>query len=125
MKKQEILANSKKININNGPGVYFLIKNNEIIYIGSSKSPINRIYQHSDKHFDFYYIKECCLEDLKNLESNMIFDHSPKLNKSIPSKDNKKIRFIGTIKGDIENYVIETKVIANKVYARIKQKKEN
>lgn len=61
-------------------GVYFLIKGNEVVYVGQSVHIPSRICGHSDKDFDRYAYVPCPPEALDQLESLYIHVLRPKLN---------------------------------------------
>lgn len=62
-------------------GVYFLIKDEEIIYVGQSVNIEARIHQHrSTKSFDRFTYIECNSEDLNKIETMYINKLKPKLN---------------------------------------------
>ena len=67
------------------PCVYFLIKNNEIVYVGQTVKLHNRLQQHKlDKDFDSYFFLECKKEELLALERKYIFEFLPVLNGKLP-----------------------------------------
>jgi hypothetical protein len=69
-------------------GVYFLIENNEIIYVGQSTNVYTRIDYHvRDKSFDRYAYVPCPVEMLNKLESLYIHCLRPKLNSSVLGGD--------------------------------------
>lgn len=77
---EQIIGKSKKKN--SRPGVYFLIKNEKIVYVGQSVHPEARIRDHVlQKDFDKFYIHRCKREALNALESAYIYLYSPVLNK--------------------------------------------
>jgi hypothetical protein len=62
-------------------GVYFLIDNNEVVYVGQSVNIFSRISQHKiDKKFDKYAFVPCSKESLDKLESLYIHFLRPRLN---------------------------------------------
>ncbi|OLF36556.1 hypothetical protein BTW00_05585 [Psychrobacter sp. C 20.9] len=63
-------------------GVYFLVKNNEIVYIGQSINIASRITQHRDKDFDSVSYVACHKDELDILESLYILAYQPALNGS-------------------------------------------
>jgi len=77
---KDILKN--KINFIKTSGVYFLILNNEIIYIGMSNHLFRRINQHLNdgKIFDSFYYMKSKLDNCKALESFYIKKFKPKFN---------------------------------------------
>lgn len=68
-------------------GVYFLIKDDEIIYIGQSINIAHRIASHRDKDFDSMAFIGCLKTDLDVLESLYILAYRPKLNGSLGNSD--------------------------------------
>jgi len=87
--KREILDNSKPFKPH--CGIYFLIQNNEIVYIGQSVNIEARVGQHwneNAKSFSRVAFILCAKEDLNNMESLYIDYIKPKYNGNIPiSKD--------------------------------------
>ena len=77
-------------------GIYWLLKYNEIVYVGQSENIYKRVYQHNDKEFDSWSYKEVLEENLNELESNLIIKIRPKLNKTIPQ--NEKFISVDSIK---------------------------
>jgi hypothetical protein len=61
-------------------GVYFLILDGVVVYVGQSANIYSRICQHTDKHFDKYAYVPCEVELLDKLESLYIHLLKPKLN---------------------------------------------
>ena len=100
-----ILENSRNITIS---GVYFLYDKGELVYIGQSKNILARIYQHKDKVFDTFGYLE--IEDEKkrnNKEIDLIMQHSPKYNKSIPTFYESDVLLINRLKNVINDTVYE------------------
>lgn len=64
-------------------GVYFLVKDNSVIYIGQSSNIINRLTGHKEKNHDSVFYILCKKEDLLKLESHYIIAFNPILNKKI------------------------------------------
>jgi len=85
--KEEILSNMISVNGNfKECGIYFLIKNEEVVYVGQTINGVSRIKQHKqDKDFDHYYFKQCQKNNLNKNEARYISIYNPKYNKSIPS----------------------------------------
>lgn len=62
-------------------GVYFLIRDGVIVYVGQSKAVYSRIEKHRlTKHFDRITVLECEEGDLLSLEANYIKKFKPILN---------------------------------------------
>lgn len=66
-----------------GPIIYFLIFEDEVVYVGQSKQGICRPFQHTTRTFDSVCIKRCEEDELDYLESKYILKYRPKYNKSI------------------------------------------
>jgi len=113
--KEDIIKNALNLNTNLQSGIYFLIQNNEIVYIGSSKNPMSRISAHKDKIFNKYFIKPCDINELENIEAEYIFKYNPKYNKGMPP--NKNIKYVGQLKSS-ENQKIESVIIGGKLYIK-------
>lgn len=80
-------------------GVYFLVKDGEVVYVGQSKNCHGRIGQHPDKDFDSYAFYPCSKDELDIFESAYIHYLQPRLNgclnngsKSAPISFHKLIR---------------------------------
>lgn len=74
----------------NVPTVYFLLHQNEIVYVGSSTNLGGRIKQHmiGDKIFDSYASIICDIKHLEDVEYFYIRKFTPKYNKKMrPSSD--------------------------------------
>ena len=68
--------------------IYFLLQDNEIVYVGSSNKGLSRIYQHiRDKKFNAYSYIVVPPENRAKLENNYIFRFNPKYN-YIPNYEN-------------------------------------
>jgi len=81
LSKEDIL--NKKIKYEREVGIYFLIKEEEIVYIGQSISISSRICSHSTsrlKDFDSYYFVNCFREELDELETKYIYKFMPRHN---------------------------------------------
>jgi len=85
MKLNDIINNEKKIKMLDMPlicGVYFLIQNNEIVYVGQSKNISSRVTQHTDKLFDSIMYIECSENKLYDIEKFYIIACNPKYNET-------------------------------------------
>lgn len=71
-------------------GIYYLYKDNEIVYIGSSKTLGFRIIRHKVgksgkyKKFDSFSYKLCSEQKLLEVEARAIFKHTPIHNQVLP-----------------------------------------
>lgn len=85
--KKEILKNKISIKSINMSGVYFLIKGNEIVYIGKTTKGYSRIYQHlyqKTKDFDYYFYASLPLDKIDEYENKYIIMFTPKYNNILP-----------------------------------------
>ncbi len=83
-------------------GIYFLIKDNEIVYIGQSVNIASRVADHTGKDFDSVSYVACEQNKLDILESLYILAYQPKLNGMAgvrPSTPISLNRIINTISG--------------------------
>lgn len=62
--------------------VYFLLKNNYVVYVGQTKNGILRPLSHRDKDYDEIKIIYCKDNELDTLEDKYIKKYLPKYNKS-------------------------------------------
>lgn len=89
-------------------GVYFLYDKGELVYIGQSKNILVRIYQHNDKVFDTFDYLEIQDEKKRNdKEIDLIMQHTPKYNKSIPTFYESDVLLINRLKNIINDTVYE------------------
>ena len=64
-------------------GVYLLYYQKEVVYVGQSMCPYQRIYQHRDKKlFDEFRILHCSAKRVLYWENKLINYFQPKLNKA-------------------------------------------
>ena len=63
--------------------VYFLLKNNEVVYIGQTKNGITRPLSHKNKDFDTIKIKYCDEKELDITEDEYIKKYKPIYNKQL------------------------------------------
>ena len=66
----------------NKPFIYFLIKKNEVVYVGQTKVGLQRPLSHTDKDFDYIMIQYCDKSDLNEIESKYIVKYNPIYNKT-------------------------------------------
>ena len=65
-------------------GVYLLYYQKEVVYVGQSMCPYQRIYQHRDKKlFDEFRILHCSAKRVLYWENKLINSLQPKLNKAM------------------------------------------
>lgn len=100
--KRDILDKAIKVSEAYTYGIYFLLKNNKIVYIGKTSCGIRRMHAHLGyKDFDSFSFFPCSKEYLEAAESENIFKYKPEYNKKISGKYtyNKKNR-IFLLRGD-------------------------
>lgn len=116
MKKSDL----KKINLPKSPGVYFFLKNKEILYIGKATSLSDRVKSYFSKDLietrgpmildmvtqstSIRYEKTDSVLEALILESNLIKKHQPKYNTK--EKDNKSFNYVCITNEDIPKVLI-------------------
>lgn len=123
--KKDIIGHKKSINnVVSDRGIYFLIKDNKIVYVGQSVNIFKRIKNHKrTKDFDYYnyiLLPEVSDNRLNDVEMKYIAAFSPKYNKQIAGSDLFEYLFdLSKINIDSKNQKIniEITIINNKVYA--------
>ena len=97
--------------------VYFLIYNENVVYVGQTTRGLARVYSHvHDKRFDKIYIIECDEEELDYWEDFYIFKYKPKYNKRPNLKYNFSIaKLVHKINDTYKNGVFDYKVTRTKV----------
>lgn len=119
----EILKGKTK-NIQNLSGVYFLIYEKEVVYVGSSQSAISRIDHHRKGNkiiFDYHYIISCNKKNLAPLENHYIFKFCPKYNKMLSNKT-EKYKLLCNMEGkEMPNIKVKVTgvIIGSKLYVKI------
>ena len=94
LNKEYILNNKQKEDTQKNRGLYFLINDDEIVYVGKSEYDVfTRIEYHkrnSDKEFNSFYYKrvENRKVNLDTLETKYIAKFTPKYNKIISDHNN-------------------------------------
>ena len=87
---EEIRWASSKVNRTIIRGIYFLLKDNEIVYVGQSDNVMKRISAHivaDEKMFDSYCVLPVKEGDLNDIEARYIWEFAPRHNKSIPKNE--------------------------------------
>lgn len=69
--------------------IYFLIYENEVVYVGQTRIGIYRPLAHKDKLFDTVALLECAEEELDVLEDKFIMKYEPIYNR----QSNYKVRY--------------------------------
>lgn len=74
---------AKTIELYENVFVYFLLKNNEVVYVGQTKKGTSRINAHTNKDFDKVKVIYCKIGELDKLEDFYIKKYNPKYNKQL------------------------------------------
>lgn len=93
MKSDEVLSNAVEINSERLHGIYYLIKDGVIVYVGQSINVYARIGAHIaayEKDFDSYAFVSVPIEDMNRIETEEILNHRPKYNGELPQNDEYK-----------------------------------
>lgn len=78
-------------------GIYFLINNHKIVYVGKTTFGFSRIVQHiKNKEFDSFNYFECFEEELDCLETYYITKFKPKYNKAT-NENHFSLNYLNTI----------------------------
>lgn len=88
--KSNIISNKIKLE-KFPPIIYFLIRDNEIVYVGQSKHGLHRITTHVNTNkiqFDSYSYIEVKEEDMNKIEAFYILKFCPEYNKFLPNNTN-------------------------------------
>jgi len=87
--KNDILFN--KTPITKLRGIYFLIRCDEIVYVGQAADIISRVYHHTKKKvFDSFTYLECKDGDMNLIEAEYILEFNPVYNRKLPKNDKYK-----------------------------------
>lgn len=87
LEKQEVLDRKQAVT-KKDCYVYFLIKNDEIIYIGQTTRGTARVYSHyEDKDFDSYSLVPCEESELNDLAAKYIVKFNPRYNITPPQNN--------------------------------------
>ena len=78
LRENEIVKNS--VPWDKPQGIYFLIYNEKVVYVGQSKNVLNRISAHKDKTFDSFSYLPCKEHEMDIIESLYIHLLQPKQN---------------------------------------------
>lgn len=73
-----------KVDIYKSTFIYFLLENNDVVYVGQTTQGISRPFNHyKDKDFDEIRLIYCNKNELNALENKYILKYKPKYNKII------------------------------------------
>jgi len=92
--KKDILSKKREVTALRESMIYFLIRGNDIVYIGQTKVGLSRVLVHaSDKAFDSFFSIDCPEAQLDEMESRYIKKFAPLHNiKGLGSKPPEKER---------------------------------
>lgn len=121
LSEKEILNHKDKHEIK--PAVYFLIHNEEIVYVGQSTNPHSRVVAHAkdgEKVFDEYTLIYCDSSELNTLEAQYIAHFTPRYNnvfayKEMPDQWKYVGKSFNTPNG---KHNLECLVVGNNVYLK-------
>ena len=96
-------------------GIYFLVRDQRIVYVGQSVTPSSRIIEHAregKKEFDNFFVHYCLEEELNLLETLFILYYQPFYN-GLPTHlvDNSEYSLIS--KQGIKRYLVDTPFTLN------------
>lgn len=89
--------------------IYFLLKKNEVVYVGQSTQGLIRAINHKEIDFDTLYYIKCKTDQLNMLEDEYIYKYLPKYNKKFNGtlfKSLKKILSDFIIENDVEKKTV-------------------
>lgn len=95
-------------------GVYFLMQDKEVVYIGSSNDIFTRVGNHKAeklKIFDNYCFVECQTEILLQKELDYIVKYKPKYNKVLPSSNHNLVNLSNLCFADSKKIKLSLKPI--------------
>ena len=127
LSKHEILEN--KIPVITVSGIYFLINEDEIVYVGQASDILNRVYFHAkdkSKVFDsFSFVDIDNDADFNAIEAEYIFRFGPMYNKSMPKNDKYKsfdslLEVIGTNRWNLNRFIEINQIRSTGGYYRLK-----
>jgi len=98
---------SESISLSNRTGIYFLIRDGRVVYVGQSVDVWSRIAHHAgaNRHiFDSYAFEPCSRDELNDLESEYIMALKPVGNMGAPlSERYATLKMIKRLKGINQN----------------------
>lgn len=81
--------------------VYFLLEDDEVVYVGQTTNGMYRPFSHKDKKFNRVIAVPCEERNLNHMERNFIIKYSPKYNLSLPSR---KTSSLHAFKKDVQEF---------------------
>ena len=81
---KDFIKTASKYNRYSGAYIYFLLHENEVVYIGKSTSLASRIVEHINsgtKTFDDVSVIECSIDEMDDLEIKYIKEYCPRYNR--------------------------------------------
>ena len=90
-------------------GIYFLVNNKKVVYVGQSTNILSRIVGHGDKIYKEIYYLICKQEELEILETHFIVSLNPEYNKTHSAMISlNKYRLHNTKLDSFQKHCIET-----------------
>ncbi len=87
---KEVILKTKRTKTESSPTVYFLIKNNEVVYVGRSIQGMARIHTHRNINFNYFNFVYVLEELLRETELRYIIKFTPKYNRIFPKSNRYK-----------------------------------
>jgi hypothetical protein len=110
-------------------GIYFLINEGEIVYVGQAADIHSRIAAHArdGKTFTAYSFVECKPSELSDLEAEYIVAFAPRLNQKLPPNANwcslRQLRMhaseLGIFANEVDRFLRENQIQAVNGYYRV------
>ena len=92
-----------------GATIYVLFKQDEVVYVGQSINPYNRIGQHTkDKDFDHFRLMSCLKSRMTYWEDVLIWRYDPKYNVQKKKKGRPKPKKKPTVEYECEPLFIDS-----------------
>lgn len=92
---KELLLLKRQISKEALKGIYFLLQDDDVVYIGKTITGVTRIYQHVGKkkfnHYCFINMPDLTEKELYSVEAKYILKYEPTLNKMFGKGDNNYI----------------------------------
>ncbi len=97
-----------------GSAVYFLKRNNKVIYVGQSKRVMSRLSAHANKKYDEITILWCATKNLLPFERRMIKKYDPKFNGHCENPDGTiRVRISPQCESLLASYISSAKLLFN------------
>lgn len=88
----------------NFAGIYFLCQCKKVVYVGQSRRIGSRVFSHTDKHFDRFFVLPCPEGELARVEAAFIGLLKPPLNGKPGGRESSRPGDVAHSNGDYEAY---------------------